>query len=288
MLGLVALIFLLVVGPTLPLGANATGVARWVEQAPFRAGEAELRAGHPVEALRQYDEANQRLPDTQFGTLAAEIAKDWNVPDQLDALARGPALDLGPTGAYGTRMEPYLLLGQIARLKGDTAQAARLFTTREVNDAGMAALSWARDHLPAPQAPGPTLDIGSGLDTGYVEGMYAADQDGAVSYRWTSRTATLKLPANSYTKLRLRWNGWRPAGWPPAFLTATYTLCGDDVCSTRQQTVQVPNNGDWHDVELNMGLTLFSQVVLQVNTFVPGGFDPRELGIRIDRIEWVK
>jgi hypothetical protein len=153
----------------------------------------------------------------------------------------------------------------------------------------MPALSWARDHLPGPAASGQTLDIGSGLDTGYIEGMYAGEQEGGVSYRWTSRTATLNLSPNSYTKLRVRWNGWRPVGWPPATVVALLKYCGDDTCRTEQQTLPVPNEQEWHDQDLALyQFERLAQVVLQVNTFVPGGSDPRELGIRIDRIEWVR
>jgi hypothetical protein len=288
--GLLAVVFLLIVGPTLPVEATAQGVARWFEQAPFRAGEVALRAGHPAAALVQYAQAAQTLPDTRFGTLAAQIAANPTASVELAALARNPALDLGPTGMYNTRMEPYLLQGQIARLQGDPAQAARLFTSRPVNDAGMAALSWAAEHFITPESFGQTLDVGSGLATGYVQGMYGVEQDGGVTYRWMGATAVLVPPGPYSTTVRLRWNGWRPAGWPPATVVVAFNYCGDDTCGTQQQTLLVPNDQEWHDQDLAFDRRpdRLLQVVLQVNTFVPGGSDPRELGIRIDRLEWIR
>ncbi len=287
-LSLLALIFLLVVGPTLPVGATDTGVRRWFEQAPFRAGEAALQAGNPSNAVGQYTKANQLLPDTQFGTLAAQIAANGNVPGGLDALSRNPALDLSPAGVYSTRMEPYLLQGQIARLKGDTAQATRLFTSRPVNDAGTAALSWAAAHFSTVMTDNISIDVGSGLDIGYVEGMYGVEQDGGVTYRWTSAVAILVPPSSSPTRLRLRWNGWRPAGWPPATVVVTSHHCGIDTCLDRRHVVEVPNDTVWHDADLDVVPSRLISLSIAVNTFVPGGADPRDLGIKIDRMEWVK
>jgi hypothetical protein len=289
--GLLAVVFLLIVGPTLPLEATALGVARWFEQAPFRAGEADLRAGNPAAALAHYAQATQSLPDTRFGTLAAQIAANQTAPDQLDALARDPALDLGPTGMYNTRMEPYLLQGQIARLQGDPAQAARLFTSRPVNDAGMAALDWAAAHFSVAVTDFVSIDVGSGLDVGLVPRFYGPERDGDVTYRWTGPTivADSDVPkVGIWYRLRLRANGWRPAGWPPATITITSHNCAVDLCIDRQDRVDVPNDTDWHDLDLAIGPTRTESASVTVNTFVPGGSDPRELGIRIDRLEWIR
>ncbi len=290
-LSLLALIFLLIVGPTLPVGATDTGVRRWFEQASFRAGEAALQAGNPSNAVGQYMKANQLLPDTQFGTLAAQIAANSNSPGDLDALSHNPALDLSPVGVYSTRMEPYLLQGQLARLKGDTAQAARLFTSRPVNDAGTAALSWAAGHFLGVLTDSTSIDVGSGLDLGQVQRFYGPERDGDVTYRWTGQT----IAKENYTpyladwyRLRLRVNGWRPAGWPPATIVIATHNCGADVCINQQHTVLVPNDTDWHDLDLDLGPPRLDSLSVTVNTFVPGGADPRELGIKIDRMEWVK
>jgi hypothetical protein len=50
----------------------------------------------------------------------------------------------------------------------------------------------------------------------------------------------------------------------------------------------VPNDTDWHDLDLAIGPTRTESASVTVNTFVPGGSDPRELGIRIDRLEWIR
>jgi hypothetical protein len=83
-------------------------------------------------------------------------------------------------------------------------------------------------------------------------------------------------------------NGWRPAGWPPATIVIATHNCGADVCIDKQHTVDVPNDTDWHDLDLDIGPDRVISLRVTVNTFVPGGSDPRELGIRIDRLEWIR
>jgi 4-amino-4-deoxy-L-arabinose transferase-like glycosyltransferase len=287
-------IFLIGVGPSFiqATGATAQGISRWNEQAPFRQAEDSLRylAGRDYigRVLPLYASANPQIADTRFGTLAAQVIEAGTNRTQLETLAGSPYLEVGPTGVYSTRMESAILLGQIARRLGDAPRAARLFTSRAVNDATPAALDWAATHLgpPGEWVSDPHVDVGSGLDVGLVQGMYPAEREGDVTYRWTGQDASLVPPSPGATRLRLRWNGWRPAGWPAAHVQFSIKHCGVDTCFTQTDTLSIPNDTAWHEAELNVAPPRLLEVKLRINAFVPGGFDPRTLGVRIDSVEW--
>jgi hypothetical protein len=281
-------VFLLGVGPgaATAAGNTALGVARWGEQAPFREGEATVqRQGRPDFALAYYARANQELADTRFATLAAQLQAAHEDPARVAELARSPYLDIGAVGIYNTRPEPYILLGQIARLQGDPARAARLFTDRAVNDATPEILAWALVHLGRSATPPPRIDVGSGLDVGFVQGMYPPEREAALTYRWTGGEAVLLADRPLQRRgLRLRVNGWRPPGWPAATILATVEYAG--VEGAAQQELAVPNDADWHEIDLAPDLYRIRSVSLRPTTFIPGGYDPRTLGIRIDWVEW--
>jgi hypothetical protein len=107
-----------------------------------------------------------------------------------------------------------------------------------------------------------------------------------VTYRWTGPDVPLARPTFSPSSLHVRWNGWRPAGWPPARVRVFTTHCGSDTCFDTETVFNVPNDTAWHDVEIGLSPATVVSVVLHINTFVPGGYDPRALGLKIDRIEW--
>lgn len=108
-----------------------------------------------------------------------------------------------------------LLRGDILREQGDLDGARREFGDRQVIERD--ALPWAWEHLqpPAVQA----IDVGGGLDLGLVDGFYAPEREGEITYRWSGATARLRFPGVGYGRqqvLRLHLRGWRPAGEPPA------------------------------------------------------------------------
>ena len=55
---------------------------------------------------------------------------------------------------------------------------------------------------------------------------------------------------------------------------------------TTEQQVTLPNDTLWHEETFDLYPSRPINVVLTVNTFVPGGYDPRQLGVRLDWIEW--
>jgi 4-amino-4-deoxy-L-arabinose transferase-like glycosyltransferase len=105
-------------------------------------------------------------------------------------------------------------LGDMLRGLGDPAAARRAFIGDYVDQQRLADWSW-RELGPAPQR---LLDVGGGLDFGYIGGVYAAEQQQGASARWTRDRAFLRLgasgPANARTTLRLRLAAPRPDGKP--------------------------------------------------------------------------
>ena len=55
---------------------------------------------------------------------------------------------------------------------------------------------------------------------------------------------------------------------------------------TTEQHETVPNDTAWHEATIDLAPPEAVNAILTVNTFVPGGYDPRQLGVRIDWIEW--
>jgi hypothetical protein len=72
---------------------------------------------------------------------------------------------------------------------GDEAAARAAFVGRYADAQRVVDWSW-RELRPAPKAQ---LDVGDGLDFGYVGGVYAAEEQQGATARWTSGDGTLRL-----------------------------------------------------------------------------------------------
>ncbi len=285
-LGLLGLLFLGVVAPSIPFGPTADGAARWAAQAPYRAALPLIRTD-PGRALDLLAQADQALPATQFAADAARLLQITHAPAPdpaaLAALDARPEIALAPNSPLLGRMEPYLLSGAIARARGDPAAAAGTFGARPVHVAGPDAVSWAATFLPRPI--GAVLAIGSGLDFGAVDGFYASEQAGsgadAVTYRWSGPVATIHLTASTPGQtVVIRWSGARPAGVPAARVVAVVRAGTGAPVAT---TVRLPARDTWQETTLARLPTGANAVdiTLDVNPFVPGGYDPRALGVRV-------
>ncbi len=105
-------------------------------------------------------------------------------------------------------------LGNILRQQGREEEARTAFRGRYVEES--AVVAWAWENLAVP--PAAQLDLGNGLDYGYVAGVHAAEEGGGVSFRWTTAQARLRLfPAQAGTaRLQLRLAAPRLGEAPPA------------------------------------------------------------------------
>jgi hypothetical protein len=261
---------LLVALPAIRVDFITLGVQRWGEQEPYRAAEALLRDGNTGEAIAKYGQANSEVADTRYG-LAAALLREGDRAGALGKLVESEPAD---------RFEPFVIRGEAARTAGDLAAARALFNERVVRLAGDAALRWAWDHFDPPVVE--EVDLGSGLDMGYVRGFDAPEMDsGGRAYRWSGRASEYRKvggPGSAGEGVSLVLSGWRPAGGVDARLY----VGGSE--SAGYGTIFLANDQGWQQVDL-AGVPVVDKDYLEFNTFVPGGSDPRLLGVRVSRIE---
>jgi 4-amino-4-deoxy-L-arabinose transferase-like glycosyltransferase len=275
LVGAVAVV--LVTLPAISAGDVFVGMQRWHQQASFRTAESLLRDGRPEDAIRLYRQANLDLLDTRYA-LAAAYLQGAQVQQALSLLKADEPPD---------RFEPFIIRGEAARMSGDLEAARSFFNAREVREAGEEALVWAWDHLRPP--PVESLVLGTGLDVGYVRGFYAPETaDGGVPFRWTGPRAEirgLKSRAPGILRLSLTQSGWRPEGLSQAQVVLSVRANGDQSAARGDVFYfRLPNDSGWHVQEVQSSRDRADvELVLQmtVNPFVPGGYDPRLLGIRL-------
>ncbi|HKP52868.1 MAG TPA: hypothetical protein VJ183_09465 [Chloroflexia bacterium] len=269
------LAILLVTVPEIQLPETLRGVERWGQQEGYRKGEGLLRQGDVQGAISAYRTANQEITDTRYA-LAAAYIQAGEAQLALSKLSADEPAD---------RFEPAIIRGEAARQSGDLESARSFFNAREVNVAGDAALRWAWDHL-SPIYPGvDVIELGSGLDIGYVRGFYGTerDQDGR-TFRWSSEHPEIRGNRDGSAELRITWSGWRPAGLPlahPGILTS----------QVQQDSTYIPlvtelsSAPSWTETAIDLGMARETPLKISVNSFIGAGNDPRLLGVRISRVE---
>jgi 4-amino-4-deoxy-L-arabinose transferase-like glycosyltransferase len=268
---------LLVVTPGIALPDVALGAERWAQQEPYREAEALLGKGQARAAIEAYKRANLEVADTRYG-LAAALLQTGDAQGALAQLTSSEPPD---------RFEPAIIQGDAARRSGNLTAAKAFFNQRVVKLAGDAALEWAWDHLSPPAVV--TIDIGSGLDIGYVRGFDIPEVDSAgVPFRWSAGDAQVRgLASKSAVTVRVTASGWRV----PAQARATISIHATHV---DQWTVLEPNRvalknlPGWETLELPVAGVSQSAIAVSMNLndnmFVAGGSDPRLLGIRVSRV----
>jgi hypothetical protein len=168
----------------------------------------------------------------------------------------------------------HLLRGAILRAEGqnDTARSELAFEQNSLEDLQ----SWAW-RVFGPLAPAPAaLQVGGGLDLGYVRGVWLVDQAG---YRWSQAEAqiALQVPAGT-VQLELQLAGGRPAGAPPATLV---------VMADGRELGRLQLDNGWHTYRLPLDLppgplvvTLHSPT-FRPRTYEPASPDDRALGVMV-------
>jgi hypothetical protein len=265
---LATLAVLVLVVPAIPVQATDLGIQRWNEQAPYRRAERLFQSGNVSGAIDQYRLANLNVADTRYALAAAVLQSG----DSQGALAQ--LVDNEPED----RFEPFIIRGEAARLAGDLQAASSFFNARRVKVAGDSALEWAWTHLKPPHVD--HIDIGSGLDIGYIRGFYTpeATADGT-DFRWTTGNAEMRgLSGSASGKASIKVSGWRPGGVAPAVLTIT---SAGNYRSTKPQTL--PNEDKWLGMQTEQPQS-GNVIELKVNDFIASGADPRLLGVRVESV----
>lgn len=274
-IGVVAIAALVI--PAISLEDTWLGIERWGQQAPYRQAETLLQQGKPQEAETQYRLANAEITDTRYG-LASALLQEGKPHEALAVLTADEPAD---------RFEPLIIKGEAARMTGDTSTARSLFNARVVQVGGAEALDWAWDHLSPP--PTSTLQVGNGLDMGYIRGFYGPEtaSDGT-HFRWSSDPAEIRW-SGALTATTFVWNGWRPQGTSPAIVNLTQAQ--GSPLTKRFDSVDnwltdfganfTPSKAPVPD---DAACPLAACVQMNVSGFIGSGADPRLLGIRLSSI----
>lgn len=234
---------------------------------------AALAQGDPAAALTAAHTAQQHDPSSALARVAAAQAhRAANDPAAAEAALR-EAIALLPAHPHA-----HLLLGDMLRQQGEltTARTALGYETATLQDIQ----AWAWQHFRSP--PPATLNIGDGLDLGFVRGFHAATPASQPPHRWSRATARVRLTAPpDSTCLHLRLHSGRPDG----------TAVPVDVLLDGQPLTQRDVTAQWQDyaVPLPAGTAGEVQITLRSPTFTPRTFDPaspdgRTLGVQVASI----
>jgi 4-amino-4-deoxy-L-arabinose transferase-like glycosyltransferase len=244
----------------------------------------EAQALHDAEDARRLDNSGRKTPrHTCLALLNARMLALRGQPDQ--ALALLQSMDQIP--------ERYLMEGDIYRATGNLDRARGAFVAQRLEPANPT--RWAWEHLRPP--PTSRIDLGSGLDWGYIDGVYQREWPQDVTteadifargYRWTTPHARLRFVGagtGSPQTLHLRLAGFRPAGFAPPTLRVQMN-------SETFETVVV--SPSWQEIAILLPPTPRGEDVLvdlRSTTFVPGPDDLHQykqlrlLGVQLDWAE---
>lgn len=161
-------------------------------------------------------------------------------------------------------------LGDLERTLGNIEQARRAFAGYYVDAQRVTDWSWRQLGARPPAA----LDVGGGLDFGYVGGVYPAEELEGTSARWSAGRALLRLagpetPATAVIVLRL-------AAPHPGTEAVPATVCVANACRT------ITLRAGWRSYMLALDVPGDAIMTIEVRspTFVAA--DGRRLGVLID------
>lgn len=171
-------------------------------------------------------------------------------------------------------------LGNLLRHAGRYEEARAAFRGRWVDEG--AVLAWSWDHLDV--APLDYLDVGNGLDFGYLAGLHAGEEGGGVTYRWTTGEARLRLvPTRAAdVRLRLRLAGPRLG---PAAAPVSVDVWVDGRLLAHWEVGPFWEVDETPTFPVRQGRPV--EIVLRSGTFVPQRVEPtssdtRTLGVQLD------
>ena len=168
-----------------------------------------------------------------------------------------------------------VLHGDALRRLGRNAEAQQAFRGYYTDEVEM--LEWAWAHLST--RPPATLNVGDGLDFGFVSGMYAAEEERGRRVRWTKRQAQLRLDGSSAgTTVRLALAAPRPDQRP-----VSITICFNGHC----QSLVV--HAEWRNYVFTVPPASIYAITIISPTFSPSqinweSIDNRELGVLLSSV----
>lgn len=166
----------------------------WVQRGVVRSihrelGDRHAAAGRDTQATQAYYAAVAADPTPDGWLALANLARrNGNLAD-AERYYRYAYAERPPYVA------PSALLGDLLRTQGRDAEAQIAFRGTYLREQQM--IDWSYQMLtPAPRS---YLDVGNGLDFGYLGGFYPAEVLEGVTARWSSGRASLRLAAPSFS-----------------------------------------------------------------------------------------
>jgi hypothetical protein len=262
--------------------------------------EHSLQAGHTLPAVRSARAALQHDPDSVLARVAWAQAMLMANDTAGAAAMLHEASDLLPDHPL-----PHLLLGHLLREQGrlDAARQHLAYETASLQDVQ----AWTWEHVALLTPPPAELDIGNGLDLGWIWGFHAAEANEGVTWRWTTGWARLRLsvPSGASTEHAGLCDGYAPgdvllllrmaSGRPPAAPAPLVRISTIPATTQPLETIRVAPT--WQAYLIKMPQPAADQrsiiVDLRSSTFTPRDYDAtsadgRTLGVMIDRAQLVQ
>jgi 4-amino-4-deoxy-L-arabinose transferase-like glycosyltransferase len=237
-------------------------------------GDLAAWSGDDETAIARYDRAARIDESASGASIKTGLLYEQRGDLERAARAYGRARDRNPSYFVATTR-----LGDVRRRLGDDERASRAF---EGYYADQRAISdWGWHNLRSSPAPR-VVDVGDGLDVGFVGGMYAPESEGDRRVRWTGADAAIRLAAGEHgTLVQIRLAALRPDNAPVTAQLCVENRCDVIAADARWRTYQlyVPPQCEQNGVcASELELRLFTP------TFVPDtqGTDDRQLGLLVD------
>jgi hypothetical protein len=240
----------------------------------FRLWQAEraLARGDPAGASAAAQAALDRDSDSALARVA--LARSALLAgDQQQALSQ---LDAA-IGVLPAHPHAHLLRGAILRMQGQeqTARNELAFERSSLEDLQ----GWAWRAFPPAAPPTATLDVGRGLDLGFVRGFSLPEKEG---FRWSgSESEVMLLVPPGATHLEMRLAAGRPSGAPPTTLI---------VSAGGRELGRIQPQSGWASYSLPFSQPTGPVVLtLRSDTFRPRDYDQtspddRALGVMVSRL----
>ncbi|NJM09119.1 tetratricopeptide repeat protein [Candidatus Gracilibacteria bacterium] len=238
------------------LGGSARSVQRTL-------GDWALARGAEATAEQHYLNALEASPTPDGWLALGNLYREQGKQEQAEFAYRA-AWDRSPRymGASGT-------LGDLLREQGRADEARIAFSGRYTPDERM--VNWTYDNLAVRQT---AVDIGAGLDFGYISGVYAAEEQQQATARWTDGSARLRFAQTAEAEtilLTLRLAAPHPDAAPIPLM-----ICSGDSCTS------VALGPTWRTIRLLLPIEPASRHEFQLTSPTFTAADGRQLGVLID------
>lgn len=226
-------------------------------------GDLALTADRPEQAVSAYQNALQasERPDAwvRLGDTYRLLGRHESA---INAYRAASAL----TPAY---IVPALHLGDLLREMGELERARRAYDVPYAEPQQV--LDWAWGELSV--APLRRIEVGDGLDFGYLTGVYVAEQQGDRFVRWTNGAARIRISGSPDGVLMLRLAAPRLGDE-----TVSMQICADRRCQS------VPLEQGWRSYRILLPPNEAAEQIIELNSPTFVGPDGRSLGVLIDEI----